>query len=555
MVEVEINTKGVREIDLKRTTLTTNDGTQASGDVIVGADGTYSIVRSKSGGYLDEKDDSIVRIVQATIDKHRFNRPMNVPDSGGASQVVIASEYNGMQIIAVAWPDSSSYDVVSLRGLEEVEELGSGRSTGTGVSKQRADVLDMARTGVDKQQVSRTTPFFTHEGASWALVGRASASIVPFLGLDTSHAIEDAAALAVVLSNLASRNDIQDRLQLYRNIRHERATEAQDFSFKFSCGKTLADYGIKSFLSTFFSHNEYDHAVQQVRRYTWSLKPGLYWRMPIEFGPLPGPRQRHDGDPFTSQHSSFVSAIVRFKTERSLLQVLLPTDRSNYRFMSPGTIAYASFMQHTFSNLDWLGGGGYHLLGFYIHGVEHVGSNGEIPRGTYIPVLFESLADPILSGREELGMPKLFSSIDVYRRATSLRVNASWQGAVWGNFAWTALKEIDLPKEAPSTGTAEDGMFCYKYLPRVGNAPDQPADADHPILIPAVDKTCKPVIDRMWKAKDATIRLDKLDWQALPTMHHIIARLQELPILEVVDAQVVEGRGVSGAPGTQVIQR
>ncbi|KAF2158855.1 hypothetical protein M409DRAFT_38052 [Zasmidium cellare ATCC 36951] len=559
MVKVEINTAEIRELNLEETTLTTNNGILISGDVIIGADGTRSPVRIKSGERFDDENATAVCIAQARIDKDQFNLHIDPQQSRGSSQIVIGSDCNGSRLVAVTAPDSSCYDLVSLRGAEVVGNVGFDlpeRSKRTEASEQRTDIMDMAGSSVKREQLSRTIPLFTHTGTSWALVGGASCPIVPLLGLDTSHAIEDAAALAVVLSDLDSRNDIPDRLQLYGSIRQDRVTEMQEFSFDFSLGMTPSDVGIKPYLSKFFSHNEYDHTVQRLRSYKWSLRPDLYWRMPVDFGPLPGPRQRHNGDGFTAQHSSFRSAIVRFKTERSLLPNLLPLDRRNFRFGTAGTVAYASFMQHTFSNLDWLGGGGYHLLGFYIHGVEHVSSSGEVLTGTYIPVLFESLADPILSGREELGMAKLFASIDVHRRAESLSANASWQGAVWGNFAWTGLKELDLPEEAPSAAKAEDGVLCYKVMPRVGKRSDEPAqppDADYPVLIPSVDKSCKPIIDRMWKARDATVHLDKLDWQALPTMHHIIERLQELPILEVVDARVLEGRGVSSAPLTRVI--
>jgi hypothetical protein len=60
--------------------------------------------------------------------------------------------------------------------------------------------------------------------------------------------------------------------------------------------------------------------------------------------------------------------------------------------------------------MDWLGGSGYDHLGLYIHGVEYHKKNGEIISGTYMPLLFESPTDPIVSSREELGMPDSSSS-------------------------------------------------------------------------------------------------------------------------------------------------
>lgn len=316
------------------------------------------------------------------------------------------------------------------------------------------------------------------------------------------------------------------------------------------------------------SQDPSNHEIQTVRHDQLSCQRNVYWRMPIEFGPLPGPRQDHDGHPFNSQHSTFRSAIIRFKTSQSLLGKFLPP-RKGFRFRTPGEVGYASLMQHTFSKLDWLGGGGkffwninaskanyflgYHLLGMYIHDVEYEKSDGEVLYGTYVPVLFGSLADPILSGREELGMPKLYASIDVNRRENSHRVNAGWQGANCGNFAWSGLEEVDPSSQAPSAGDPEDGLFCYRYIPRVGSQDIGSADADYPVLIPAKDEHCKPKICKMWKAVDATIHLDDMDWDALPTLHHIIHRLKELSIHEVVDAKIVEGEGVSSALATHQI--
>lgn len=75
--------------------------------------------------------------------------------------------------------------------------------------------------------------------------------------------------------------------------------------------------------------------------------------------------------------------------------------------------------------MEWLGGSGYNHIGFYIHGVEYTRANGEIVSGTYMPILFESLTDQIVSGCEELGMSKLYTAIDIYRGSESYRINTN----------------------------------------------------------------------------------------------------------------------------------
>lgn len=171
-----------------------------------------------------------------------------------------------------------------------------------------------------------------------------------------------------------------------------------------------------------YGHDEFDHSTQILRKYLWAKNPRMYWRQPIVFGPMPGPRQDFYGRDRAAKslRSTFKTASIRFRTSRTLLQNLLPNE--SYSFSSPGTIAYASFSQTTLNGMDWLGGGGYRHLGLYIEGVQYKKANGEVVKGTYMPILFESLADPIVSGREELGMPKLYTAIDVHERRGSYHI-------------------------------------------------------------------------------------------------------------------------------------
>lgn len=46
-------------------------------------------------------------------------------------------------------------------------------------------------------------------------------------------------------------------------------------------------------------------------------------------------------------------------------------------------------------------------------------------KGTYLPIFFESLTDPIISGREELRMPKLYTAINTNERDESYCLQTS----------------------------------------------------------------------------------------------------------------------------------
>jgi hypothetical protein len=295
-----------------------------------------------------------------------------------------------------------------------------------------------------------------------------------------------------------------------------------------------------------FGHDEFDNATQKLREYKWASTPQIYWRMPIAFGPMPGPRQTHAGVARNAVESTFTSASIKVKTSRTVLQNLFPPGIKGFRFKSPGTVAYCSFSQTTLNKMEWLGGSGYRHIGLYIHGVEYVKPDGTVISGTYMPILFESLADPIVSGREELGMPKLYTAIDVYRGAESYRMNTSWQGSMWGNFCLEGLKPDDNLSAATGkvSGEDDDGIFVYRYIPKVGRSHKGEAEAEYPVFVPFAEDKPEPVTQRVWTATKAHLKIDALDWDALPTLHHIISRLQEIPVYEVVKAKVVEGVGV-----------
>jgi hypothetical protein len=188
---------------------------------------------------------------------------------------------------------------------------------------------------------------------------------------------------------------------------------------------------------------------------------------------------RFFGKPRPSTHSTFVTASVKFKTSRTFLQSLFPTDK--FSFISPGTVAYASFSTTTLNKMDWLAGGGYNP-GLYIHGCRYAKANGEVVDGTYLPLLFENLTDPVVTGRDELSMPKIYCAINIHRQINSWRMQASWQGAVFGNISLEGLEAVDPKNEAGTVdGENDAGHLTYRYIPKVGVRGE--ADCEYPVFV------------------------------------------------------------------------
>jgi len=298
-------------------------------------------------------------------------------------------------------------------------------------------------------------------------------------------------------------------------------------------------------ISEIYDHDEWDYATEFLRQHQRAQNPEVYYRQPSVFGPMPGPRQDFWGRSraLTSAKAKFCTISIKIKTSRTLLRNLLPN--SAYSFSGTGSVAYATFSQTSLDGLEWLAGGGYNHVGLYIHGIEYTQSYGQVTKGTYLPVMFEDLTDPILSGREELGFPKLYSNIDVDKRKQSYHVTTSWRGAVWGRMSLTDLNEEEKTADVEEE-SANQCLLVHRYMPSIGREGKGTPEAEYPVLINMAEESqiVPSNITRVLKASQAELEINALDWNQLPTLHHITSRLAEIPVYDIVEAKVVEGEGV-----------
>jgi hypothetical protein len=242
-----------------------------------------------------------------------------------------------------------------------------------------------------------------------------------------------------------------------------------------------------------------------------------------------------------------VTSSIKFKTSRTVLQNLFPPGSKQWKFTSPATVAYASVSQTSLDGMEWLGGKGYNFIMLLLHGITYTTSSGKTIHGMHLPCIFEDLPDPVITGRDELGMPKLVCAVDKIRGRSSQIVKTSWRGAEWGIFEWENLAEVPIESKEGMMGgsNAGEGILAARYFPAVGRDKKGQADADYVIIDRFAEATPKPRIERIFKAKNARITFDAGDEQRLPTLHYITSRLAEIPVYEVVDARIIEGTGVA----------
>ncbi|KAH8760909.1 FAD binding domain protein [Hyaloscypha finlandica] len=557
----------VVNVDPDSATVTLENGNTVQGDLILGADGVHSVTRKLVAGRDIKPYGSGKSAFRFLISREAAQKdPITAKFAQATGEL---SMWYGADRRLVVYPTTNN-QLLNFVCIHPEAESEAGTDTwNEGASLEQMlkiyEGFDPAVVALiskaDRENLKAWKLLDMEVMSSWvkgrlALLGDAAHPFTPHQGQGAGQAIEDAATLGVMFPGDVKKEEITARLELYQKIRMERAHRIQEYSR--IAGSDLKE-GVKidmiQYTNYNFGHDEWDNSVQELRKWTWSRTPSLYWRMPIAFGPMPGPRQTHFGHPRQAEDSTFTTASIKFKTSRTMLQNLFPHTSSSYRFKSPGTFAYASFSQTTLGKMEWLGGSGYNHLGLYIHGVEYVKKDGSVISGTYMPLLFESLTDPIVSGREELGMPKLYSSLDIHRRASSYRINAGWEGAIWGNFVLSDLVESSQSNESGKiSGEDDDGILVYRYIPKVGRESKGEAEAEYPVFVPYAEDFPTPRPKRVFKANKASFKIDPLDTDALPSLHHIISRLAELPVYEVVSGKVVEGVGVPDVAAAKRIE-
>ncbi len=284
---------------------------------------------------------------------------------------------------------------------------------------------------------------------------------------------------------------------------------------------------------------------------TIELEPGVRYRMPVVFGPAPGPRQKADGTRWQPQETGTMNCqwmTVSYLTRKASLESLLPPG-----FALRGE-PVVSVSLSFFNNLYWLAGRGYGIV-YVDFPVLYTGKT-ETISGAFCPVLWEGIPDAILTGREELGFPKLFADIPPLQRDEkqgSASGEASWFGHKFFAIELRGLREVAGDKKLPGT----DGpALHYKYMPRtsIGGAEGRDiAYVTTSLPLPGSGGDASPIkfgdaSFKKWRGTAGSVAWHRATFQQLPTTHHVVNGLADLPIIDYVRVEMVE----FSAPGIAV---
>lgn len=253
------------------------------------------------------------------------------------------------------------------------------------------------------------------------------------------------------------------------------------------------------------------------------------YRMPVSFGPAPGPRNL----PAEHRHRRYdkrtVTLTLSASTDADALARLLP---HGFAVEEPARLEISLML---LSDIGWLAGRGYNIV---VVRIPARWSGEEAVSGHFVPVLWESMAEPILTGRDELGWPKIFADIPA-----PVIANGRWRArALWEGFPFLAMSADDFAP-AESTAAASPMMF-HKYAPRTGAWGE--AEIDY-FTVTGADGVAPEV--KSVASGAGQFEFHHARWEDMPTQYPIVNALADLPLTEFGPASLVETLGGGDVSG------
>ena len=146
-------------------------------------------------------------------------------------------------------------------------------------------------------------------------------------------------------------------------------------------------------------------------------------------------------------------------------------------------------------------------------------------------MVWENKAAPIIGGREQTGIPKIYADIeDLHKFQQHYFTNASYEGNTSLRLEMTGAQPVDAQQLS-----SDRALFGWRYIPKVGGPG---AELSQPILYPQ-----RTEVNSAWVGK-GTVQWTQLKPEHNPSQWHIIKALAELPIIELAPAIMLKGVGM-----------
>lgn len=253
----------------------------------------------------------------------------------------------------------------------------------------------------------------------------------------------------------------------------------------------------------------------------FTFDPNASYTMPAHFG------ARKLEPKASGWYRDVTMMVVSYITDREKLAQYLP---------EPFEVGELPIVTVTFAcnkKVDWLAGNGYNLLSVNASAIY----NGKTEKmvGNFNLVMWENLTDPILTGRELQGIPKIYADIEEHTQTNNKwQTNASHFGHKFFDMSLSDLREPSETEVEMSKYMREgkDNPMAWRYIPRmsgVGQAISEPTTfPSHTDITEAQVGSGKVV----WHPQT---------WEQNPTQYHIINAIAALPIISYLPAVMAKG--------------
>jgi acetoacetate decarboxylase len=243
-------------------------------------------------------------------------------------------------------------------------------------------------------------------------------------------------------------------------------------------------------------------------------------------------------DPETKIIQKATSLAISYETDQALLENYIP---EGFELLAPEVQVVFS----KFTEINWLHGGQYNLINVAAP-VHFQGEKDELD-GSYTLVVWENKTAPILGGREQTGIPKIFADIeDLHILKPNYATTVSYEGNTFLNMNFEEEGEIsgeDL--ENLKNAFISQNTLGWRYIPKVG-APG--AELSQFVLYPQGIEVEKAVAGR------GILKWTEMEPMQNPNQYWIINSLAALPIKKVTQSIMIEGNAILRAMGARVIE-
>jgi len=228
---------------------------------------------------------------------------------------------------------------------------------------------------------------------------------------------------------------------------------------------------------------------------------------------------------FDAHVNDVVSMVLTYTTDGKKLADYLP---EGFELLRPElAIGFTQLREVTF-----MAGGGYNLVEISVP----ARFNGKHDRleGSFALVVWENNTVPIIGGREETGVPKIFADIqDLHPFPPKYFTNASFEGNTFLRMEMTGAQPIvgELLEQIRA-GSVKRNLLCFRFIPKVGRPG---AELAQPVLYPQGS-----VVKSAWIGS-GTVEWTKLRPEQNLSQFRIIEALADLPIISMAPAMMIKG--------------